>query len=630
MLLPIPAPLPPPSIPSSLLHRVPSQQLTAAVASRPTHCHPCPSADVAPVDGFQPSSAAELPAITAEHGAIGGAELWQQRPALASDTCRCRVSLPGSLDITNLHESQVLAWLKRADGLVVAREASLPRGRLANDLERAVPPQPKGAAASSARCRTFVVSGKRRDLNESVRKAAVRLGMCEYGSRPGNWFDFELRDPPDEEDTPKRFVRRKRGCISGYIPGLRDALGTKTALARLRAECEGCAFLPPSFEFKWTEDAARLHGPHAALRALSLAQADYPQLWVLKTHDGFSQHEMKLVQVDAADASSDAALDGWLHATVPTKASMSCRDARLPCEKGRGKVSKSHRRWVLQTYVRRPALYRGRKFDLRVWAAITSLDPLRLVLLGHAFPKVSTVAYSPAPEHRRDACMHVRLPVGSGCEISNLVWPYPVTTLLPLFFSGLNLSRPLAPEALAEFWRESVVPELERAVAQTVLYARHDGPLAARDGLLRAGAAHRSVAVLSLDALLDQGGRVHLVDVNTNGNLQGDYSLFNTQRDIEHLLPILGADGFPRKPAYAREAAALLSRCCAHCDAAAWQAAAETLDEEVHAHGTMWYRSFPALLTDAHEVLAGGLPAGLLTEADRALHAFLRCRRESG
>ena len=358
MPLPIPEPLPPPSITVSSPHRLPAQQLAAAAASRPAHCPPCPAADGlgTPIDGFQPSSATELPAIRAEHGAVGGVELWQQRPAQVGDACRCRISLPGSLDAPDLRESRVLAWLKRADSLVVAREASLPRGRRANDPERAVP-QPKGAAASSARCRTFVVSGKRRDLNESVRKAAVRLGMCEYGSRQGNWFDFELRDPPDEEDTPKRFVRRKRGCISGYIPGLREALGTKTALARLRAECEGCVFLPPSFEFKWTEDAAGLHGPHAALRSLSLAQAsypqlltafcslltaycvlldclllttygsttqaDYPQLWVLKTHDGFSQHEMKLVQVDAADASSDAALDGWLRATVPTKASIS-------------------------------------------------------------------------------------------------------------------------------------------------------------------------------------------------------------------------------------------------------------------------------------------------------------------
>ena len=61
------------------------------------------------------------------------------------------------------------------------------------------------------------------------------------------------------------------------------------------------------------------------------------------------------------------------------------------------------------------------------------------------------------------------------------------------------------------------------------------------------------------------------------------FFLTHSQRDIEHLLPILGADGFPRKAAYEREAAALLSRCCAHCDAAARHAASETLDEEVHA-----------------------------------------------
>ena len=271
--LPLPIPAPPPP-PSRAPHRLPEQQPAAAAISRPAHCPPCPAADglVAPIDRFQPSSAAELPAITAEHGAIGGVEMWQQRPALVGDACRCRISLPGSLDAPDLRESRVLAWLKRVDKLVVAREASLPVSRGANDRERAVP-QLKGAAASSARCRTFVVSGKRRDLNESVRKAAVRLGMCEYGNRQGNWFDFELRDPPDEEDSPKRFVRRKRGCISGYIPGLREALGTKTALARLRAECEGCTFLPPSFEFKWSEDATGLHGPHATLRALSLAQA---------------------------------------------------------------------------------------------------------------------------------------------------------------------------------------------------------------------------------------------------------------------------------------------------------------------------------------------------------------------
>ena len=42
-----------------------------------------------------------------------------------------------------------------------------------------------------------------------------------------------------------------------------------------------------------------------------------------------------------------------------------------------------------QEYVKHPLLYRGRKFDLRVWAVITSIDPLRIYLLDHAFPKVA-------------------------------------------------------------------------------------------------------------------------------------------------------------------------------------------------------------------------------------------------
>ena len=37
--------------------------------------------------------------------------------------------------------------------------------------------------------------------------------------------------------------------------------------------------------------------------------------------------------------------------------------------------------WTLQEYVMNPAKYGGRKFDMRVWAMITSTDPLRIVLI---------------------------------------------------------------------------------------------------------------------------------------------------------------------------------------------------------------------------------------------------------
>ena len=41
----------------------------------------------------------------------------------------------------------------------------------------------------------------------------------------------------------------------------------------------------------------------------------------------------------------------------------------------------------------------------------------------------------------------------------------------------------------------------------------------------------------------------------------------------------------------------------------------------------MWYRAYPALLSDAHKALATALPAGALTAADHALQAFVLCRR---
>ena len=37
----------------------------------------------------------------------------------------------------------------------------------------------------------------------------------------------------------------------------------------------------------------------------------------------------------------------------------------------------------------RPMLFKGHKFDLRLWTVLLSVDPLRLHLLGTGIPKVS-------------------------------------------------------------------------------------------------------------------------------------------------------------------------------------------------------------------------------------------------
>ena len=126
--------------------------------------------------------------------------------------------------------------------------------------------------------------------------------------------------------------------------------------------------------------------------------------------------------------------------------------------------------------------YDGNKFDLRVWAAVTSLDPLRIYLLGTGIPKVphahalhmhmrctcaahvhahaharicthmrihmhssyecccrccprqiSQWKYSKAPELVKEQCIHVLLPGTAECYTSssplvNVLNPYPRST----------------------------------------------------------------------------------------------------------------------------------------------------------------------------------------------------------
>ena len=42
-----------------------------------------------------------------------------------------------------------------------------------------------------------------------------------------------------------------------------------------------------------------------------------------------------------------------------------------------------------------PLLFRGHKFDLRVWAVVTSVEPFRLFLLQDAYPKVREREHRP-------------------------------------------------------------------------------------------------------------------------------------------------------------------------------------------------------------------------------------------
>ncbi|XP_017092158.2 tubulin polyglutamylase TTLL13 isoform X1 [Drosophila bipectinata] len=67
-----------------------------------------------------------------------------------------------------------------------------------------------------------------------------------------------------------------------------------------------------------------------------------------------------------------------------------------------------HERLICQTYVHRPLLIDGYKFDLRVYTLITSVDPLRIFVYNEGLARFATNKYvEPTPGNSTDLYMHL-------------------------------------------------------------------------------------------------------------------------------------------------------------------------------------------------------------------------------
>ena len=54
-----------------------------------------------------------------------------------------------------------------------------------------------------------------------------------------------------------------------------------------------------------------------------------------------------------------------------------------------------HAEYVVEEYIERPLLLRGFKFDLRIYVAVTSFDPLRVYVFEEGLARFSTERYQP-------------------------------------------------------------------------------------------------------------------------------------------------------------------------------------------------------------------------------------------
>ena len=389
----------------------------------------------------------------------------------------------------------------------------------------------------------------------------------------------------------------------GHVPGV-ARIASKGGAAHAFWTCRGhmssradawlCAALLPAFDVAstsrgWPPRDVRVAVSRASDVVAWAASQTFPVVWIVKPREGsYLSRGMHVVTMSRRDVATPAALDAWVLDRVVD------RDCRRPAAR-RGPECDRRKNVTFQRYVHRTALVRGRKFDVRVWVLVTSVDPLRLYVLRHGYPKIASRAYT-GTRDLGDQCRHVRLMLDPACVrgggefLANFPDGYPKSTASPVFHDGFELVRGHAPPPLPgnatatapgararwvdaeHFWQATVWPNVERALTAALLLARRD--------LLRAKAAHeradpaaaglRRFALLAPDLAVDRRGRVYVEEINANGKIMGTHGRAGGYRDLFHddgyvraFLRIVGVDAHPEKKRYGGALAAALDQFCA-------------------------------------------------------------------
>lgn len=484
------------------------------------------------------------------------------------------------------------------------REAKIPEGE---DAHYRAPMNLKGyehmvdasswrpEARRKAGCVRTFHTGVRSDMLQTVVPLFRKLGLCrskrelskaeqrKNGSATApdvlwtiSWVDIHS------------FFRRTiaKGAIVNSVPGLTAQVGMKTSLARLHVSCmqragyDPLATLPPTAPFcGFTKRAfavrrfnsSALQCSYKRFRQynedLQKSGRESHRIWILKAQGGYNQVGLHMFSLSPQAMGSDESMMEWLHQRVPVGT------------------------WVLQEYVMNPMTFRRHKFDMRVWAVVTSLDPLRIHLMDTGIPKVSLWNYSKAAEHVKQECIHTMLPGTLECLIdkrAQLFKPYPAVTTNSYWYDNVY------PSGKA-FWTKKAWPSVERQLLELVLLAR-DNILHLDHELKGKGFRYKRIMFLQPDVVVDTNGQATLIEVNTNGYMVGNLhkSFFNVYPQQEGLFRMLGAEGYSDAPRYTPALHEKTRQFCKRkqCSAAAEREIWELVNEDMHSKFG-WYRIFP-------------------------------------
>jgi len=181
---------------------------------------------------------------------------------------------------------------------------------------------------TALRCPKFKV-GMRGDYQDSIRKAAQSLHMCEtkWSENTEEPFDFYWGE---QWDDMKQYLNAglHPSAIVSSILGWRKAMGDKKALSRIFANCleeqsangthQGwCEFTKRGFNLG--RQGKVLRGQYQLFREHAIAissENQMPQLWILKAQQSYNQMGIQMLALGEEDVKDDDATLRWLNQNV--------------------------------------------------------------------------------------------------------------------------------------------------------------------------------------------------------------------------------------------------------------------------------------------------------------------------
>mmetsp|Transcript_30300 Transcript_30300/g.97669 ORF Transcript_30300/g.97669 Transcript_30300/m.97669 type:complete len:741 (-) Transcript_30300:68-2290(-) len=334
------------------------------------------------------------------------------------------------------------------------------RSRAANWVQKRDELRRRCARRGGGERRRHFLTSTRKDFQGYISEELMELGLCPSSSSNGS-VDFYVGEqfgPATLSKEERRRLARNRHATLGSIDGLMETFGLKNSYAELFWHC---------FDLHASQDPRRLLCPQGWLPSFNvdgdqtrgslkfksgrIDKKDVPRFddvfglvtsrrtttttyWIVKPQKGtWLSRGMHVAPLTPADLATKTKFLTWISRAVLDDSCLSKKYEAHKCDR---------REVTFQLYVGEPASFYDRKFDLRVWVAITSLDPFRLFLLRHAYPKVASRPFSLGDID--DQCRHIKMLLDPECNVtlrefkSDFPYDFPRSTASPVFFAGVR------------------------------------------------------------------------------------------------------------------------------------------------------------------------------------------------